>query len=171
MPRREMLTPDERETLLAIPQEESERIRHYTLSRADLGFIRQHRWAHNRLGVAVQLCVLRYPGRVLNRAEQPPAALLGMIGAQLKIAPALWERYASRDQTRRQHQLDLVRRLGLTLLSREHIRELVTWLLPIAGQTTQGMVLVRAVSRVNLDGRVASIKMVRDHAAFGSCCS
>jgi hypothetical protein len=38
MPRRELLTPDERETLLAIPQEESERIRHYTLSRADLGF-------------------------------------------------------------------------------------------------------------------------------------
>jgi TnpA family transposase len=145
MPRRELLTPDERETLLAIPQEESERIRHYTLSRADLGFIRQHRWAHNRLGVAVQLCVLRYPGRVLNRGEQPPAALLGMIGAQLKTAPALWERYAARDQTRRQHQLELVRRLGLTLLSREHIRELVTWLIPIAGQTTQGMILVRTV--------------------------
>ena len=48
MPRRELLTPDEREMLLAIPQEESERIRHYTLSRADLGFIRQHRWGHNR---------------------------------------------------------------------------------------------------------------------------
>jgi hypothetical protein len=34
--------------------------------------------------------------------EQPPASLLGMIGAQLKIAPVLWERYAARDQTRRQ---------------------------------------------------------------------
>jgi hypothetical protein len=31
--------------------------------------------------------------------------------------------------------------------------------------------LATSVSRVNLDGRVASIKMVRDHAAFGSCCS
>jgi TnpA family transposase len=61
MPRRELLTLDEREKLLAIPQEESERIRHYTLSRADLGFIHQHRWVRNRLGVAVQLCVLRYP--------------------------------------------------------------------------------------------------------------
>jgi hypothetical protein len=147
MPRRELLTPDERETLLSIPNEEFERIRHYTLSRADINFIRQHRWTHNRLDVAVQLCVLRYPGRVLNRAEQPPAPLLGMIGAQL-IAPALWERYAARDQTRRQHQLELVRRLGLTLLSRELIRELVTWLLPLAAQTTQGTALLRAVNVV-----------------------
>lgn len=43
MPRRELLTPDEREMLLAIPQEESERIRHYTLSRADLAFNRLQR--------------------------------------------------------------------------------------------------------------------------------
>lgn len=58
-----------------------------------------------------------------------------MLGAQLKVAPALWERYADRDQTRREHQLKIVRRLGLALLSREHVRELVTWLLPVVGQT------------------------------------
>jgi hypothetical protein len=93
-----------------------------------------------------------------------------MIGAQLKIAPALWERYAERDQTRRQHQLELVRRLGLTLLSRELIRELVTWLLPIAGQTTQGMVLVRAVidelrGRKIVIPRISVIERIASQAA------
>jgi TnpA family transposase len=144
MPRRELLTPAERETLLVIPVDETERIRHYTLSRADLGFIRQHRWDHNRLGIAIQLCYLRYPGRVLARGESPPPALLGMIATQVKAAPALWDQYAARDQTRREHQQELVRRLGLTLFTRAHFREMVTWLVPTAMQTIQGVVLVRA---------------------------
>ena len=113
MPRRELLSSTERESLLVIPTEESEQIRHYTLNRADLAFIRQHRWGHNRLGVAVQLCYLRYPGRVLNRGETPPSSLLGMAAAQLRVSSALWEKYAERDQTRREHQQELVRRVGL----------------------------------------------------------
>lgn len=97
MPRGELLTPAERESLLAIPSTEAERIRHYTLNRTDLGFIRQHRWDYNRLGVAIQLCYLRYPGRVLARGEIPPAALLAMVAAQLKTTAAMWNQYAARD--------------------------------------------------------------------------
>jgi hypothetical protein len=145
VPRRELLTPAERETLLVVPVDETERIRHYTLSRSDLGFIRQHRWDHNRLGIAIQLCYLHYPGRVLARGETPPAALLAMIATQLKTTVAMWDQYAARDQTRREHQQELVRRLGLTLFTRTHFRELVTWLVPTAMQTIQGIVLVRAV--------------------------
>ena len=81
MPRRGLLTPAERESLLTIPSTEAERIRHYTLNRADLGFIRQHRWDYNRLGVAIQLCYLRFPGRVLARGE--------MVAAQLKTTAAM----------------------------------------------------------------------------------
>ncbi|WP_414836234.1 DUF4158 domain-containing protein, partial [Escherichia coli] len=40
-------------------------LKHYTLSDEDLGHIRLRRRAHNRFGFALQLCVLRYPGRVL----------------------------------------------------------------------------------------------------------
>lgn len=43
MPRRELLTPAERESLLTVPVIEADQIRHYTLSRSDLAFIRQHR--------------------------------------------------------------------------------------------------------------------------------
>ncbi|MGP6159107.1 MAG: DUF4158 domain-containing protein [Vulcanimicrobiaceae bacterium] len=33
-----------------------------SLTAADLAFIRQHRGASNRLGIAVQMVYLRYPG-------------------------------------------------------------------------------------------------------------
>jgi len=144
MPRRELLTPAERESLLTVPVIEAEQIRYYTLSRSDLAFIRQHRWDYNRLGVAIQLCYLRYPGRVLARGETPPAALLAMVASQLKTTPALWDPYASRDQTRREHQQEVVQRLGLALFTRTNFRELVTWLIPTALQTVQGIVLVQS---------------------------
>jgi TnpA family transposase len=76
---------------------EADQIRYYTLSRSDLAFIRQQRWDYNRLGVAIQLCYLRYPVRVLARGETPPAALLAIVATQLKTTPALWDQYASRD--------------------------------------------------------------------------
>ena len=73
MPRRELLTPAERESLLTVPVIEADQIRHYTLSRSDLAFVRQHRWDYNRLGVAIQLCYLRFPGRGSSCGAEPGA--------------------------------------------------------------------------------------------------
>jgi hypothetical protein len=47
MPRREILTPSQRVQLLAFPDDEGELIRRYTLTKADLAFVRQHRGDHN----------------------------------------------------------------------------------------------------------------------------
>ena len=145
MPRREVLTPAERESLLAFPTDESELIRHYTLNRVDRTFVRQHRGAQNWLGIAVQLCYLRQPGRTLGVEEVPPPTLLGIVAAQLKVSAALWDAYARRDQTRREHQQELVRWLGLRLFTREHFKELSLWLVDTALRTTQSIVLAKAV--------------------------
>lgn len=145
MPRREVLNATEREALLAFPTDESELIRRYTLSRTDRTFIRQHRGDHNRFGIAIQLCYLRYPGRALGVDETPPPTLIGIVAAQLKTSPALWDTYARRDQTRREHQQEVVRWLELQVFTREHYRELAHWLVAAAIQTTQGIVLTRAV--------------------------
>ena len=75
MPRRSVLTPAERTSLLAFPTTNDELIRHYTFSAFDLASIRQRRGNHNRLGFAVQLCYLRYPGFALPTQGEPPAAL------------------------------------------------------------------------------------------------
>jgi TnpA family transposase len=62
MPRRSILSAAESESLLALPDNRDDLIRRYTLSTSDRAVIRQHRGAANRLGFAVQLSYLRYPG-------------------------------------------------------------------------------------------------------------
>lgn len=103
MPRHSPLTPAEFETLLALPTEKDELIRHYTFAEADLAVIRQHRLDHNRLGFAIQLCYLRYPGCALPPNFEPPEALLSIVAQQLEIDPSMWSKYAKRAETRREH--------------------------------------------------------------------
>ena len=101
MPRRNLLTPAERTSLLAFPATDDEFIQHYTFSESDLSVIRQRRGSHNRLGFAVQLCYLRYPGFALPTDAEPPASLLNIVGRQLRIEPDIWPQYAQRPETRR----------------------------------------------------------------------
>jgi TnpA family transposase len=145
MPRRELLSAAERLQLLAVPEDEAERIRLYALTKPDLAFARQHRGDHNRLGIAVQLSYLRYPGRVLGEKETPHEPLLRFVAAQLAISPAAWERYAARDETRREHLAELMARLGSLKFTSQHSRSLIAWLEPTALQTTRGVVLAQAV--------------------------
>lgn len=65
MPRRSILLASERDTLLALPDSQDDLIRYYTFNESDLSLIRQRRGDANRLGFAVQLCLLRYPGYAL----------------------------------------------------------------------------------------------------------
>jgi TnpA family transposase len=160
MPRRELLTPTERAGLLAFPNDESELIRLATLSAADVTFIRHHRGHHNRLGIAVQMQYLRFPGRVLLPAERPHPSVLGIVAAQVRAAPAAWDLYATRDETRREHLLELLRRLGKKQFTRTHYRTSVEFLLPLALQSTQGIVLARALTE-ELRGRGVLLPSIR----------
>ena len=118
MPRRELLTSSERDQLLALPGDYTALVRIATLSRDDLAFIGQHRGDHNRLGVGIQLCYLRHLGRVLSPAEVPDPQLLGLVAAQLKVSAGVWDLYANRDQTRREHLQEILDRLSLKQFDR-----------------------------------------------------
>ncbi|WP_237765776.1 DUF4158 domain-containing protein, partial [Enterobacter hormaechei] len=85
MPRRSILSAAERESLLALPDTKDELIRHYTFSESDLSIIRQRRGPANRLGFAVQLCYLRFPGVILGADEPPFPPLLRLVANQLKV--------------------------------------------------------------------------------------
>ena len=90
------LTPEQRYALTQIPADLSDReiARHYTFTQKDLDLIRQRRRLHNRLGFAVQLAVLRFPGRPLKDLAGIPARVLAAIadqvqGARFRFCP-LW---------------------------------------------------------------------------------
>jgi len=68
--RRELLTAAQRAELLALPTDRLEIRERYSLTPADFDLINRHRTEANRLGFAIQLCLLRYPGRAWLPAEQ-----------------------------------------------------------------------------------------------------
>ena len=91
MPRRSILSAAERDSLLALPDTKDDLIRHYTFSDTDLSIIRQRRGPANRLGFAVQLCYLRFPGVILGVDELPFPPLLKLVADQLKVNVESWD--------------------------------------------------------------------------------
>ena len=145
MPRRSTLSAMEREQLLALPDTSEEFIRQYTFSEADLSLIHQHRGVANRLGFAVQLCYLRFPGVVLGLDQLPASSVLTFVAAQLKLLASDWAVYGQREQTRREHLLELQAAFGFQTFALPHYRAAVPWLAEVALQTDKGVVLVQAL--------------------------
>ncbi|HGY0078445.1 TPA: Tn3 family transposase [Klebsiella pneumoniae] len=141
MPRRSILSATERESLLALPDAKDELIRHYTFNETDLSVIRQRRGAANRLGFAVQLCYLRFPGIFLGIDEPPFPPLLRMVAAQLKVPVESWNDYGQREQTRREHLVELQTVFGFKPFTMSHYRQAVHTLTELALQTDKGIVL------------------------------
>ncbi|EMH0141240.1 Tn3 family transposase [Klebsiella pneumoniae] len=145
MPRRSILSAAERESLLALPDTKDELIRHYTFSESDLSIIRQRRGPANRLGFAVQLCYLRFPGVILGADEPPFPPLLRLVANQLKVGIESWDEYGQREQTRREHLVELQTVFGFQPFTIGHYRQAVQLLTELAMQTDKGIVLARAL--------------------------
>lgn len=103
MARRQILSLSERESLLALPDDELTLTRMAYFSEHDLALISAHRKPASRFGFAVLLCYLKNVGFAPDKKSSPPAALLRIIGARLKLSAELWQEYISgRDTTRRE---------------------------------------------------------------------
>ena len=134
MPRRSTLSATERQQILALPESPEEFIRQYTFSEGDLSLIQQHRGAANRLGFAVQLCYLRFPGVVLGMDQLPASSLLAFVVPQLKLSVPEWAVYGQREQTRREHLLELQAAFGFQTFGLPRYRAAVPWLAEVARQ-------------------------------------
>lgn len=145
MPRRDFFSPAQRLDLLALPEDEAELIRLFSFSTQDLATIWQRRGAANRLGFALQLCSIRYPGLVIGPHDEPARGMLMIVSRQLGIDPALWPKYATRDQTRREHLQMIIDLYGYRQFEMSEYRAVTSWLLPLALQSDQSMVLGHAV--------------------------
>lgn len=130
--RRQQLSETQITELLDPPSDQRELVRHYTLSDADLVAIRRCRGDHNRLGRAIMLCYLRYPGRPLRASERPPESLLAFVAEQVGVLPSSMGDYLSAERNRRCHAAELYDRLRLRPFGTRPAAELATWLLPRA---------------------------------------
>ena len=113
MPRRSLLSAEQRARLLGVPDTSEAMARHYLLSPDDLALIRRKRRPGNRLGFTLQLCLLRFPGRILAPGETPSMPMVAFVANQLGISPTSAAEYAQRDETRREHVGELQRYLRL----------------------------------------------------------
>ncbi len=98
MARRSILSATERDNITALPNDDLV-IQYYTFNESDLAIIQQHRGSENRLGFAVQLCYMRYPGVMLGSNNQPSPEVIQFISQQLNISPSAWESYGARKNT------------------------------------------------------------------------
>src|SRR3954452_14142204 len=145
MPRRRVLTEAQLESLLALPTTEADLALHWTLSPADHAAIQGRRGDHNRLGFTLQLCALRYPGRLLRPGEPIPSPALNHLARQLNVDPGALAAYAARFQTRYEQLDDLRRLFGFTAPEWPQRRELLDWMLPVALATTRAAAIAAAL--------------------------
>jgi hypothetical protein len=113
VPRHRLLTDEELRRLLGVPADRDALARHFTLTPPDHDLILTRRGEANRLGFAVQLALLRHPGRALVQVEEPLDALVTWIATQIDVPAHLFADYARRHQTMTDHARQLAATLGL----------------------------------------------------------
>ena len=129
---RNVLTAAQRHILTEPPADLASLVRHYTLTPEDRAIIDRHRRPRNRLGFAIQLCYLRFPGHMLRPEEDVPASLLAFVAEQLGVDAAVFGQYARRGATRYNHLAELQSAYGFRSFTQDRYRELAGQLLPTA---------------------------------------
>lgn len=123
-----------------------------------MSLIRQRRGDTNRLGFAVQLCLLRFPGIVLAPDTDVPPELIAWLARRLTVSAEVWTDYGAREQTRQDHAKELRSYLGMTAFGITDFRRIVETASQVAEQTDNGLLLVESAvsslrgSRVVLPG-------------------
>lgn len=153
-----LLTAEQRDAFVRIPADLSERDlgRFYTLSARDLQIIDRHRRPANRLGFAVQLGLLRFPGRTLADVPEVPARVVEYLAQQVGVDPAAFEQYGERDNTVFEHLDELRREFGFRNCGWPQLRALGRELLPLALESDRALPLVEtAVERLRAQQLIA----------------
>jgi len=151
-----LLKPQQRELLSVIPEDLSEReiARYFTLSADDLVVIRQQHGQPNRLGFALQLCTLRFPGRPLHELPSIPLSMLAYVAEQVHVPIKAFAAYAKRRNTTYEH-LDKIRRLfGYQTYNWSALLSTARVLFPLALESDNRFILVEAALQTLRQNRI-----------------
>ncbi len=145
MTRRKLLSPAQHANLLTLPKPEDQRLmaRYYTFSAHDLAVINRRETAANRLGYAVQLGYLRYPGRKWRFREAVPEHLLEYVAEQLAVPADAIKVYNQGRQARHSEFLSSIQReFGYQGFTEAVAQDIRAWLLPVAQSLDRGFTLI-----------------------------
>ena len=118
MPRKSVLTPSQKVSLLSFPTSKIEFERYYTLSENDLFIIHQKREIHNRLGFALMLCCIRYPGILYDFDTVIEDNMMEFVKKQLSIQTEIdMQLYFKRETTRREQLAEIQNLYGYRSLN------------------------------------------------------
>jgi len=118
MPRKSVLTPSQKISLLSFPTSKIEFERYYTLSENDLFIIHQKREIHNRLGFALMLCCIRYPGISYDVDTVIEDNMMEFVKKQLSIQTEIdMQLYFKRETTRREQLAEIQNLYGYRSLN------------------------------------------------------
>ncbi|EOO11167.1 Tn3 family transposase [Bacillus cereus] len=142
---RELLTPNQRLEYVSISEQlsEYELGSYYTLSPHDIEIIKRRRRDHNKLGFAVQLCVLKFPGWTLSDIQHIPGRVLNYIAKQLQINAEEIEMYAEREQTKHEHLEEIRREYDFKNFTISEYRTVSKVLLPYALENGSSLHLIQ----------------------------
>ncbi len=103
---------------------------YFMLSLEDLRWLRSHRGAGERIGLAVQLAALRFLGFVPAELSDAPREVARHVGEQIGVAAATFTRYAREvdGRTRRRHVADVIEHAGWRTCGPSDWSALAGWL-------------------------------------------
>jgi len=141
---RPLLNAEQRNLFMRIPQDLSDReiARYYTFSPQDLAIIREQHNLHNRIGFAVQLAVLRFPGRTLTEIPHIPDRILNYIAEQLGVPAEKFSDYGQRTMTISEHLAKICRLFGYRTYGWREMIQVSRQLLPLAMESEQRLPLI-----------------------------
>ncbi|MED1820713.1 Tn3 family transposase [Bacillus subtilis] len=104
---RELLTLEQRQDFMQIPEDEWILGTYFTFSKRDLEIVNKRRREENRLGFAIQLAVLRYPGWPYTHIKSIPESVIHYISKQIGATPSSISLYPQRENTLWDHLKEL----------------------------------------------------------------
>src|SRR5260370_36237293 len=117
------LTESERKRLRGFPEDISPEdiTAFFTLSATDMEQVEKQRGDHNRLGVSLQLCALRYLGFSPNDITTIPLQIVSYVSKQLGVDPSVLKLYGERMQTQSDHLQEIQKYFGFHAASTKEL--------------------------------------------------
>ena len=140
-----IMSATERRSVFDPPTDHDEAATRYSLEPDEIALTNAKRRDHNRLGFAVQLALVRDLGRTMRAGEEPPVAVVDVVADQLGVDPDAFELYGARDETRREHAVEIADLLGLRTIAQRDYRAVIAAGALTAAATERGVPIVTSI--------------------------